>query len=245
MRNRVKEFFKEARAEERHLNRLFEEYKQKVIAENKENHLDDFVFFTNCNEYETDDAFGTEKKIVDGKQQVWLSNCWVNSNKMPSNVEIRDNRFAVKCVSYWFTPYTHLTRWNKSLTAEEVFEKAEKEKVLYEDFDVKISMVRRNLIPCMHTCQWSHKISKHEYVMYVRMKKKPTAKQQAKLDELHQKAHETKDDEERRKILCKIHDINNKLCYWNEVLHNNTLKGLENEALYYFNDWYQYDSSDW
>lgn len=256
----IKEFFSQARKSEKTLKQMLEDAKKKAERVNvRERGLTDFGFIMRCHEDETDDQYthprAIEKKdddsliIVHGAEEqyplkVWMSNVWVNSNKIPESVKdkVIDSRYPVRVASMWFTPYTHFTQWNgKQLTLEEFYKKAEKEKVLFFNFEVKISMVRRNAIPNKHSCQWCHKMSKPEYVMYLRREKTLPAKQQKRIEELNNLItsaimnHENVTDlrEERAKLMRKAY-------YWHEVLSADTLNKLETKARRVFNDWYSF-----
>lgn len=234
MSNMVGSIFRNASKKERSLNNLFEREKKRVVQLNNDNGLGDYSFFSDCCDYETDDMFTEPQKIEENGVCVWLSNCWVNSNKLPDGVEIRDSRFPVKCVSLWYTPYNYMAT---STDIEELYNKSETEKVLYEDFDVKISMVRRNVIPFFKSCQYSHKISKHEYVLYLkrhRTDKIINAQIQCLRDKL--KTLQCL-NQEKLEILNEIGELNNKLYYWHECFHADSLKRLKIKARYYFNEW--------
>ena len=228
--------FRNASKKEKSLNNLFKREKKKVVQLNNDNGLGNYSFFSDCCNYETDDMFTEPQKIEENGVCVWLSNSWVNSNKMPNGVEIRDNRFPVKCVSLWYTPYKYMAT---SIDIEELYNKSETEKVLYEDIDVKISMVRRNIIPFFKSYQYCHKISKHEYVLYLKRRKadKIIDEQiQCLKDKLKTlKCH----NQEELEILNEIRGLNNKLYYWHECFHADSLKHLKIKAEYYFNDWYK------
>ena len=256
----IKEFFSQARKSEKTLKQMLEDAKKKAERVNvRERGLTDYDFFMRGSEYETSDQYthprAIEKKdnnrhiIVHGTEEqyplkVWMSNVWVNSNVIPEGVKDRviDNTYPVRVASMWFTPHTHFTQWSgKQLTLEEFYKKAEKEKVLFFNFEVKISMVRRNAIPNKHSCQWCHKMSKPEYIMYLRREKTLPAKQQKRIEELNDLIYTARlnnEDinnlrEERVKLMRKAY-------YWHEVLSADTLNKLETKARKVFNDWYSF-----
>lgn len=260
----IKEFFNQARKSEKTLLTMYKEACRKAQEINTKNGIDYSWRGVNYSYSivklsETDDQYthprAIEKKddnrhiIVHGKEEqyplkVWMSNVWVNSNVIPEGVKdkVIDYRYPVRVVSMWYTPHTFFTRWSgKQLTLEEFYKKAEKEKVLFFDFEVKISMVRRNAIPNKHSCQWCHKMSKPEYVMYLRREKKLPAKQQKRIEELNDLIHTARLNnenisnlrEERAKLMRKSY-------YWHEVLNAETLNKLEAKARHIFNDWYDY-----
>lgn len=256
----IKDFFSQARKSEKTLKQMLEEAKKKAERVNiRERGLTDYKFWQDCHENETSDQYthprAIEQKaddrliIIHGTEEcyplkVWLSNVWVNSNNIPESVKdkVIDYRYPVRVASMWYTPHTHFTRWNdKQLTLDEFYKKAEKEKVLFFDFEVKISMVRRNAIPNKHSCQWCHKMSKPEYVMYLRRRKKLSPKQQKRIEELNSLIHSARINnenitdlrDERAKLMRKSY-------YWHEVLNAETLNKLEVKARRVFNDWYSF-----
>ena len=251
----IKDFFTEARRTEKTLKQMLEEAKKKAEKVNvKERGLTDYGFFMRCHEDETCDQYTEPKAIKKDRQgvvinhgiveqyplKVWLSNVWVNSNTIPESVEdmVIYSRYPVRVASMWYTPYTHFTRWSgEQLTLDEFYKKAEKEKVLFFNFEVKISMVRRNAIPSKHSCQWCHKMSNPEYVMYIRREKKLPPKQQKRIEELNNIINSTRFNndlrEERAKLMRKSY-------YWHEVLNAETLNKLETKARKVFNDWYSF-----
>jgi hypothetical protein len=126
-----------------------------------------------------------------------------------------------------------------NIGVDELYKKSETEKVLYEDFDVKISMVRRNVIPNFKSCQYCHKISRHEYVMYLKRKrgnKKVEDKIRAIYDEMKNYPPLSA---ERKKLADKRHELYKRLYYWHECFHADKLSSLKTKANYYFNDWYE------
>ena len=256
----IKEFFSQARKSEKTLKQMLEDAKKKAERVNvRERGLTDYDFFMRGSEYETSDQYthprAIEKKdnnrhiIVHGTEEqyplkVWMSNVWIGSNRIPESVKdkVIDGRYPVRVASMWFTPHTHFTQWSgKQLTLDEFYKKAEKEKVLYFDFEVKISMVRRNAIPNKHSCQWCHKMSKPEYVMYIRRKKNVPAKQQKRIDELNNLIRSARMNNENISDLVKERGkLTKKFYYWHEVLNAETLNKLESKARQVFNDWYDY-----
>jgi len=239
--NKVELIFKDARSSERALNKLFEREFRKTVAENAADGLAEFQFFANCSKYETDDMFGTPKKIEDAGHCVWVSDVWASAgNCTPECVEskLKDGRFPVRTVSLWYTPYHYM---KTAMNIDELYRKSETEKVLYEDLDVKISMVRRNVIPFFKSVQYCHKISKHEYVLYLK-RRKCNKKIEGQLDVLRAEAQQYAwGTPERAKLSEKIKSLFAKLSYWHECFHADTLKAMETKTKYYFNDWYTND----
>lgn len=256
----IKEFFSQARKSEKTLKQMLEEAKKKAERVNiRERGLTDYKTWQNFHEDETSDEYthprAIEKKdngrhiIVHGTEEqyplkVWMSNVWVNSNVIPEGVKdkVIDNTYPVRVASMWFTPHTHFTQWSgKQLTLEEFYKKAEKEKVLFFNFEVKISMVRRNAIPNKHSCQWCHKMSKPEYVMYLREQKKLPAKQEQRIKELSDCIKKAMIDHAPiNDMLAERAELIRKRYYWHEVLNAETLNKLEAKARKVFNDWYDY-----
>lgn len=166
--DKVHEFFLRAKRQERIMKAFFNDIKKNVIECNRQHGLEEYTFFSDCRDLETDDMYEEVEKVENSNGAcVWLSNAWVNSNEPPKGVEMRNNRFPVRCVSLWYTPFSHMN--GKPL--DEFYEQAEKEKVLYQNWDVKISLIRRNAIPNRHSTQWHHKMSKPEYAMYLKVNK--------------------------------------------------------------------------
>lgn len=239
--NKVELIFKDARSSERALNKLFEREFRKTVAENAADGLAEFQFFADCSKYETDDMFGTPKKIEDAGHCVWVSDVWASAgSRTPecAKSKLKDGRFPVRTVSLWYTPYHYM---KTAMNIDELYRNSETEKVLYEDFDVKISMVRRNVIPFFKSVQYCHKISKHEYVLYLK-RRKSNKKIEGQLDVLRAEAQQYAwGTPERAKLSEKIKKLFAKLSYWHECFHADTLKALETTAKHYFNEWYTND----
>lgn len=235
MENKVKKIFKEARSNERKLNALLDREYKKSVANNINKGLGEYQTFASWCKYETDDMLGSPRKIKDGDLCVWLSNCWVNSNKVPECVEIKDGRFPVECVSLWYTPYSYM---KTGMDVNELYKKSETEKVLYEDSDIKISMVRRNVIPFFHSTHYGHRISRHEYVLYLK-RRKNNKRVEERMKTMHEELKKLPlGSEERRKLSHKRITLGEKMNCWHECLNATKLKDLERKALYFFNDWY-------
>jgi hypothetical protein len=231
----VETIFKDAASRERKLYKLFKKEKEKAYLQNEKDGLSEYLFFAYCNEYETDDMFGKPQKIEEDGVCVWKSNAWVSSNKMPCDVEVMNGRFPVKCVSLWYTPYHYMT----NIGVDELYKKSETEKILYQDFDVKISMVRRNVIPNFRSVQYCHKIAPHEYVMYLK-RKKDNKKVEDKISQLYDEMKKYPPlSPERRKLADKRHKLYESLYYWHECFHADKLSSLKAKANHYFNDWYK------
>jgi hypothetical protein len=251
-------FFSQARKSEKTLKKMLDEAKKKAERVNiRERGLTDFDFIMSCHEDETCDQYTKPQAIKKDQQwaviihgieeqyplQVWMSNVWVNSNKIPESVKdkVIDNRYPIRVASMWYTPHTHFTRWSgKQLTLDEFYKKAEKEKVLFFNFEVKISMIRRNAIPNKHSCQWCHKMSNPEYVMYLRREKKLPAKQQKRIEELNNLINSASYKENIADLIKEKAKLMRKAYYWHEVLNADTLNQLEVKARKVFNDWYSF-----
>lgn len=255
----IKEFFSQARKSERTLKQMLEDAKKKAEKVNaKDRGLTDYDFFMRCYEYETSDQNTTPRAIKKDRQEfviingvkeqyplkVWLSNVWVGSNRIPEVIKDKaiDGRYPIRVASMWYTPHTFFSLWSgKQLTLDEFYKKAEKEKVLFFNTEVKISMVRRNAIPNKHSYQWCHKMSNPEYVMYLRIEKKLPAKQQERIYELNNLIHSARMNNENITDLVKEKaKLMRKSYYWHEVLNAETLNKLETKARHVFNDWYNY-----
>ena len=243
MRNRVyiENVFSSARKTENALMKFFNKHLNEVKAENAKKGLGEYECFAECNKYETDDMYGKPKKIKLGNMCIWESDCWVNSNEMPKNVKVIDYRFPLRCVSLWYTPYNYMKTY---LDPNELYRKSETEKVLFKDSDIKISMVRRNVIPFFKSLQYCHKISKHEYVLYLRRDKrtKRFMEIKQKLIELSDKIRELiKTDLDTAKQLrqeyTKLSDEYQKRYYWHECFSADKLSKLETKAKRYFNEY--------
>ena len=241
--DKVELIFKDAISSECALNKLFKREFRKTVAENAADGLAEYQFFADCSKYETDDMFGTPKKIEHSGHCVWVSDVWVwaiPGSRIPEIVKskLKDGRFPVRTVSLWYTPYCYM---NTGMDVDELYRKSETEKVLYEDFDVKISMVRRNVIPFFKSVQYCHKISKHEYVFYLK-RRKSNKKIEGQLDVLRAEAQQYDwGTPERTKLAEKIKKLSAKLSYWHECFHADTLKSLKTTAKHYFNEWYTND----
>lgn len=255
----IKDFFNQARKTEKTLKQMLEEAKKKAENVNvRQRGLTDYDFSMRCHEYETDDQYTKPQAIKKDREvtliihgikeqyplQVWLSNAWVNSNKIPESVKdkVIDSRYPIRVASMWYTPHAYITHCSdKRMTLDEFYKKAEKEKVLFFNFDVKISMLRRNAIPNQHSCQWCHKMSKPEYVMYIRREKKLPAKQQKRIEELNELIHSARiNNENITDFINERAKLRKKSYYWHEVLNAETLDKLETKARQVFNDWFVY-----
>ena len=234
--NKVEEIFKEAKKTEKKLNSLLKKEYDRISKENADNGLSDYQVFANWCKYETDDMFTTPQKITDGEVSVWASNCWASATHPPKDVEMKEGRFPVKCVSMWYTPYCYM---KTGKDVKELYNNAETEKVLYEDHYIKISMLRRNVIPFFHSTQYTHRITKHEYVLYLKLHKHDE-KVEKEMEELYKQLKQCPPfSPERKKLANKRQQLYNSLGYWNECFHAKKLKELEVNALYFFNDWHE------
>jgi hypothetical protein len=234
--NKIEEIFKDAKKTEKNLNSLLKREFDRISKENEQNGLSDYQVFASWCKYETDDMFTTPQKITDGEVCVWASNNWVAPSRPPKDVEMKEGRFPVKCVSMWYTPYCYM---KTGMDVNELYNNAETEKVLYEDFDIKISMVRRNVIPFFHSVQYTHRITKHEYVLYLK-RHGHDEEVEKEMEELYKQLKQFPSlSPERMKLSIKRQQLYKSLDYWHECFHADKLKDLEEKALYYFNDWYQ------
>ena len=226
---------KEAKATERKLKKLFKETYDNVYKENISNGLGEYNKFIEFHTQETDDMYDDPVKIERNGVCVWISNCWINSNVIPEGVRVVDNRFPVKACSYWYSPYHYMT----NISVDELYEKSETEKILYTDFDVKVSIIRRNVIPNFKSYQWCHKLSEPEYVFYL-MRKRNDPVIEKKIDELTAKIRmfinqKTKAPQEMIDEQRKLYDS---LYCWHECVHDDKLDRMFTKARKYFNDWY-------
>lgn len=230
MPNKIDIIFKDAKSTENRLKRLLEKVRKQAEKENKAAGLEKYMFFSDCNMKETSDKNGTEEKIEEKDICVWKSNTWIHDSSK--------GYIPVKTASMWYTPYCYND--GSKMGLNELFEKSETEKILYKDFDVKISMIRRNSIPWFHSVQWTHKMADAEYVMFVRRRKsdEKIEKEIAELDEQFRKGLHNTDKETHEKMTKKRRELNEQLYYWHECIHAETLSKLKTKAQYYFNDWY-------
>lgn len=235
MKNKLDIIEKAAKKQENKLKKLFKETYEAIKEENIKNGLGDELFFAECAKTETDDCHhGEVKKEKDGVC-VWVSNVWVNSNKLPQNVEIIDGRLPVKAVSYWYTPYHY--GLNNGMTPERLYEESEKEKILYEDFDIKVSLIRRNVIPFFKSFQYCHKMSKQEYVIYLRREKNDVRQS---LHDVIMEINTLRRSKENipNELIERQNELRNNLYFWHEVVHDDNLNKVFIKAKRYFNDWY-------
>ena len=245
MKNVLDSIQRQCKKSENVLNKLYKEM-LKEVSEYNDKHNSHFI---RDDEYETSDSQGTEKKVERDGQCVWVFNSYVNTNVIPEGAESFNSLcfsyYISKRVAYWYTPYKH----NNKYSLEEFYKKAETEKVLYEDGEIKVSMVRRHVIPNVHSCQWHPKISRHEYVMYYQVYS-PTPRLQKQIKELDEEMRKRREEiknlssEERLAIMRPLLDQRKKLYVkrykWIEVANEKTLSKLFAVAKHYFNDWYKY-----
>ena len=226
------------------LNKLYKEM-LKEVSEYNDKHKSHFL--CRNGEYETNDSQGTEKKIERDGQCVWVFNEYVNTNVIPEGAEtFNDHCYISKRVAYWYTPYTYN---DNKYSLEEFYKKAETEKVLFVSSEIKVSMVRRHVIPNAHSYQWCPKISRHEYVMYYQIYS-PTPRLQKQFKELEEEMRKRREEiknlssEDRLAIMRPLLDqkrkLYNKQYKWIEVANEKTLSKLFAVAKRYFNDWYKY-----
>lgn len=249
--NKLVQIEKRCKKSENALKKLFNEVAEKAKLYNVKSGVD-YEFWFGTSQYETDDLHGGEKKISRDGHCVWLSNVWVNSNVVPEGIEVIDGRYPVRVVSYWYTPYCYNTMLNRDtgmrFTPEELYKRSETEKVLYTDSDIKVSMVRRNVIPFFKSCQYSHKISHHEYVMYLR-RFCPSKRIQKRISDINEQMDIIRQrfnngEITREEFGAIIRDycaekrkLHSKGEVWHEVAHDKKLKDLFITARRYFNDW--------
>ena len=241
--NRLEYVKKEAKKTENALKKLFQETSENVMTENSERGLSDYEFFADVHKNETDDIYGTEQKITrtlkNGREiSVWTSNVWVNSNVIPESIrsEVRDDRFPVKTVSYWYTPYCYMFK----LSCDDLYEQSEKEKILYEDTEVKVSIIRRNSIPFFNSVQYCSQMSEPEYVFYIK-RRRDDNKINQKIEQVNERLKELVGKEnsaEKEKLIKKRRDLYNELLYWHECVHADKFNDLFTKAQKYFNDWH-------
>lgn len=243
MKNVLDSIQRQCKKSENALNKLYKEM-LKEVSEYNDKHNSHFF----CDgDYETSDSQGTEKKIERDGQCVWVFNSYVNTNAIPEGAEaFKGHYYISKKVAYWYTPYTYN---DNKYSLEEFYKKAETEKVLYEGSEIKVSMVRRHVIPNAHSYQWCPKISHHEYVMYYQVYS-PTPRLQKRIKELGEEMIKRREEiknlsyEERLEIMRPLLDqkkkLYNKQYKWIEVANEKTLSKLFVVAKRYFNDWYKY-----
>lgn len=243
MKNVLDSIQRQCKKSENALNKLYKEM-LKEVSEYNDKHNSHFF----CDgDYETSDSQGTEKKIERDGQCVWVSNTYVNTNAIPEGAEtFKSHYYISKKVAYWYTPYTYN---DNKYSLEEFYKKAETEKVLYEGSEIKVSMVRRHVIPNAHSYQWCPKISHHEYVMYYQVYS-PTPRLQKQIKELDEEIRNRREEiknlsyEDRlaimRPLLDQLKKLSAKKYKWIEVANEKTLSKLFVVAKRYFNDWYKY-----
>jgi len=243
MKNVLDTIQRQCKKSEKALNKLYKEMLKEVSEYNDKHNS---YLFRN-DDYETNDSQGTEKKIERDGQCVWVFNRYVSTNKIPEGAEtFKSHYYISKKVAYWYTPYTYN---DNKYSLEEFYKKAETEKVLYEGSEIKVSMVRRHVIPNAHSCQWCPKISRHEYVMYYQVYS-PTPRLQKQFKELEEEMRKRREEiknlssEERLAIMRPLLEQHKKLSAkkykWIEVANEKTLSKLFTVAKRYFNDWYKY-----
>lgn len=161
--NKLDLIYKKAAAKDRNLKKLYSETIEKIKKETGATVV--------WHDYETDCLYDEIETVERDGLKVYKYKKWISSNKYPEGAEVRDGRYAVPAVAYWRTPYNY----NQNLRTESfryhpkvLYDKSETEKVLYEDSEFKVIMLRRNVIPFFRSCQWCHKISEHEYVIYLK-----------------------------------------------------------------------------
>ena len=241
MRHYLDIAYEEALATENELKKFFRKQYNAVQKENVANGLGSFLTFAEWHKLETCDKYGTPVPVQCGDNNIWLSTVWVASTNIPKGVELNDGRVPVKAVSMWYTPR------HENIDVLEWFDRAEKEKILFQDTDIKISQIRRNVIPNAHSCQWHHKMSKPEYALFYRYYR-PNTKGDLIFYETQDNAlkkimlNGTYSKEEARRlsdpiIAAKKKHYESKIV-WLECAHANTLRDLIRVAKQSFNDWY-------
>lgn len=157
---------------------------------------------------------------------------------------MRDGRYASPRVAFWYTPYHYMT----THAMDELYNESETEKILYEDisYGIKISIVRKYIIPRFHSCQWCHKISTPEFslsVLRTDMCREDKEIFDGLCNELNVLMHDkTGNNAEKRRNLCKrMSEIRNRNYRWHECICEKSLKTLFIQARHYFNDWYEDD----
>lgn len=194
---------------------------------------------------ETDDMYGTEKAIERYGHKVYLYNSWVSSNKIEDSALVRDGRYASPKVAFWYTPFHYMTNHS----TEELYQKSETEKVLYESYlyDIKISITRKFVIPRFHSYQWCHKMSEPVFSLYVLSNelseddKREHARLIDELEALRKGNDDGKNNEKMREIGKELQRIANRNRRWKECICEKDMKSLFLKARRYFNDWYEYE----
>lgn len=194
---------------------------------------------------ETDDMYGMEKVIERYGHKVYLYNSWVDSNKIEESASVREGRYASPHVAFWYTPFHYMTKH----TTEELYQKSETEKTLYESYGycIKIAITRKFVIPLFHSYQWCHKISEPVFSLYVlsnelsEVDKKERTRLLNELDVLRKGNDEFgKNNEKMVEIRDELRRIADRNRRWNECICEKDLKSLFLQARRYFNDWHEY-----
>lgn len=243
--------FKEAQKSEKLLYKLQKEVHEEIKRSGING---DASYFWTSEQYETDDLQNGEKCVKKYGHKVWVFNLWVGGDGPEIlKSKMKDGRYPVRNVALWYTPYcynTRLTEVPMKFSAQELYNKAEKEKVLYEDYYIKVSMVRRNSIPFFKSCQWSHKMAYHEYVMYLKQNL-ATRKEKEIFKDISEKVLENiqkqrngeitlEEMEQNNKVLFTKRDkLNKKTQKWVEIFHSDNLRNLFRKAGQVINDWYE------
>ena len=253
MRKVLDRILRECKKSEKSLYNLQKEVHAE-IAESGFNADEQSTFFTQS-QYETSDQNGGEKCVERYGHKVWIDDIWVSSNRIPQSKKamVKNGRYPVKTVALWYTPYTYntaITTEPMRLTPQELYKRAEKEKVLYEDRYIKVAMVRRNAIPLFRSVQWSHKMAQHEYVMYLKQSI-PTKRQAQILKEINNAmkvcSEKYRDGEiskewynkTQKELLTDRIKWEKKTQKWMEIFHADKLTTLFQKANYIINDWYE------
>lgn len=252
MKKVLNKILSEAQKSEKLLYKLQKEV-QEQIERSGFNRDEPSTFFSNPT-YETSDQHGGEKCVKRYGHKVWIYDCWVSSNRVPESKKglMKDYRYPVRSVALWYTPYnynTDICREPMRLTPQEMYKKAEKEKTLYEDHNIKVTMLRRNVIPLFHSVQWSHKIAHHEYVMYLK-RNVPNKRQTQILKDIadamvanSEKFRNGEIDIEHyrqtsKALLQEKVKWERKTEKWMEIFHADTLRTLFAKADHIINDWW-------
>ena len=233
--NKLEEIKKEVSRKKRNLDKFFGTEYNKVLQDNIKNGLGRFNIFVQWSKDETSSQHGGEEAMESDGLKIWKSNVWVNTTDRFDGIEVIDDRIAIPSISMWYSPF----HYNNEMSIGELYDKSEKEKVLYECCDVKVSWVRRNVIPFFNSVQYCHKMSEPEYIMYIKRKKEDNdVNERIKVLIEEMKGYLRNGESVPQSIIDEKEKLSNSLYYWHECVHGDTIKQLFTRAGKYFNDWY-------
>lgn len=162
MSSKLDNIFKIATKRYNTLKREYEKEVKKCENENYKKFGEDMSFWAKTTA--TSDEHTEPQKITtkDGLC-FWVFNSWLSSNAH-HDVERIDGRFAVKSCALWYEPFAYHNGVNHKV----FFEQSEKEKILFENYDFKISLVRHNVIPLNYRFSyvWKPQMTNAEFTLY-------------------------------------------------------------------------------